>query len=641
MADPKFTTRERLLSALLAQRLPFIIALHLLITVTSFYLAVLLRYEFSLKMAFGRYENHVALSILLLMRFGCYTYWGLNRGYWRYVSTHDLITLIKAHVFSALLLTAAILLFRVPSFPRSVIIIELALSILFAGGARMLVRLLSEKLLRGEMSRSGTTQRQAIILGAGNTGHLLVKTLLAHPTIDYRPIAILDDSERLRGTSVYGVPVAGPLSVLESVLASERRVAAVFIAIPSLSHHRLQQIELATKRFSVPVKKLQSFEDIVCLDAAHPHDNLSIESVLEKEVNVEHEEAIRAELKGKRILITGAGGSIGSELVRQICAFEPTQVTLLDNSEFNLFSIDRELRESQSPIARRVALGSITDAVRLKQIFSDENPEIVFHAAAYKHVPLVECNAYESFRNNVIGTRNLLEAAIAANARHFVLISSDKAVDPLNLMGCSKRIAELLVHSYTASKTSTTSASVVRFGNVINSAGSVVPIFREQILAGGPVTVTHPEMDRYFMSIREAVRLVLTAGVLGERGEVFVLDMGQKIRIVDLARKMLALYGRRDIPIVYTGLRPGEKLTEELLAATEKLAPTNFRRVQKVQALAQPPLDVARWVAATEDMLASISEIDLATRMRSYIADQPQSQQSAHSQQRSRVIHGI
>lgn len=579
-----------------------------------------MRYEFNLRMAFGRYENHVALSLLLLLRFGCYMYWGLNRGYWRYASTHDLLSIIKAHVVSAVLLTSAILLFRVPSFPRSVIVIELALSILFAGGARMLVRLLSEKLLRGERSRSLGMQRQAIILGAGNTGHLLVKTLLAHPTIDYRPIAVLDDSERLRSNTVYGVPFVGPLSSLNDLLASERRVAAVFVAIPSLSHHRFQQIEGICKQHSVPLKRLQSFEDIICLDAMQPQSALTIESVLEKEVNVEHENAIHKELNGKRILVTGAGGSIGSELVRQICAFNPSRIILFDSSEFNLFQIDRELKESQSAVARRVVLGSIADSLRLKQIFEQESPEIIFHAAAYKHVPLVECNAYESFKNNIIGTRNLLETAIAAKAKHFVLISSDKAVDPSSLMGCSKRIAELLVRAYTAGKNASMSASIVRFGNVINSAGSVVPIFREQIMAGGPITVTHPEMDRYFMSIREAVRLVLTAGVLGDRGEIFVLDMGQKIRIVDLANKMLALYGRRDIPIVFTGLRPGEKLTEELLTASEQLTPTNFRRVSKVLA-SRSQFDVAHWVAGIEDRLAQINEDELAKRIREFVAE--------------------
>jgi FlaA1/EpsC-like NDP-sugar epimerase len=298
---------------------------------------------------------------------------------------------------------------------------------------------------------------------------------------------------------------------------------------------------------------------------------------------------------------------------------------MFDNGEFNLYKIAREVALNFRGAPVRAVLGTIKDQRRLIDVFRDTKPEIVFHAAAFKHVPLLESNCYEAFVNNVVGTRNLLQIAVQSDVERFVMISTDKAVDPSSIMGNSKRLAELAVQSYQkladqrGGAHPQFNAAVVRFGNVINSNGSVVPLFREQILSGGPVTVTHPEMERFFMSIREAVRLVLTAGTLGERGEIYILDMGKPIRIVDVARKMLALYGRRDIPIVFTGIRPGEKLTEDLVSDGEMRSPTRFRKVSKVIAERELAGNVRTWITTMESRIERISDAEIGQAMRAMV----------------------
>lgn len=573
---------------LLRYRLALVLVVNAALTALSFFLALGLRFDFEFGdfLTFERFIYPAAL--LISFRFITYWYWGLNRGYWRYVSARDLVGLFKAHAASSLLFAASVAMLRITGFPRSVIFIEFALSIILLGGARFAVRLLTEQFFPKLRQSSNGPARQVVVLGAGDSGHMLLRVLMSSHRLNYAPVAVLDDSDRLQGITIQGVPVVGTLEDLPSVLFRYPDVTAVINAIPSLSTAKTKEVEADCLHAGVLLKRLQSFEDIACLDGTKRPRELNIEKLLEKKIEVEHEAEISEALKGKRVFISGAGGSIGSELVRQILRFEPAAVAMFDHSEYNLFRIARELdQKGEAPeTERRPILGSIVNAQRLHQTMADFKPDFVFHAAAYKHVPLMEENPYEAFNNNVLGTRNLIRASHAAQVKRFVLISTDKAVDPTSVMGASKRMAELLVQSY-ASKNGTGAphmqTSVVRFGNVINSAGSVIPLFKEQILSGGPVTVTHPDMERYFMSIREAVRLVLTAGTLGESGEIFVLDMGRPIKVVDVAKKMMALYGRRDIEIKYIGMRPGEKLTERLTAEYERTEGTPFQKVNRLQ----------------------------------------------------------
>lgn len=607
---------RRLENILIHNRLWLIIGFNALLTTFGYIAALCLRFDFNWEEVLPSNRLWLPLALLITCRYASYLYFRLHQGYWKYVSTHDALKLLSAHFLSSLAFAALILLLRVEGFPRSVIFIELMLSILLSGGTRLSTRILSERIFSKQLHEYQTESRQVIVIGAGDSGHLLVKNMLAHRRLSYQPVAVLDDSERLIGSSVFGIPVYGSVAMLENCLADYPRVSAVIVAIPSLSHKRKQQIEQVCKKIGVPLKKLQAFEDLACIDATSRQDGITIEAVLEKEVHVEHEEEILSELQGRVVMVTGAGGSIGSELVRQIMPFKPKAVLLFDNSEYNLFALNRGLNGGYPEVQRHLLIGSIKDRTRLMRIFDEHRPEVVFHAAAYKHVPLMEDNPYEAFCNNVLGTRNVLDAALQYGAKRFVMISSDKAVEPTSVMGCSKLIAEMLVQQYAQAADATQSkhpmsTAVVRFGNVINSTGSVIPIFKEQILSGGPVTVTHPLMERYFMSIREAVRLVLTAGTLGERGEIYILDMGKPIKVVDVAKKMLALYGRRDIEIVFTGIRPGEKLSEELLMSTEFRGPTRFKKVNRVKNFKQPPIELSLWINALEARLTDIRNSEI------------------------------
>ena len=581
-------------------------------TILSYTAALYLRFEGDLTEIFAANRYEVPLLFLIIYRLVAYAYWSINRAYWRYISTHDAVLILKAHFTSSLLFTATFGWFRFTSYPRSVILIELALSLLLVGGIRFLARSYAER-ARSITRRKDSNIRSVIILGAGDSGHLLVKNL-KDSGMAYDPVAVLDDSKRLIGTSVHGIPVLGPISSLASIVEKYPQVSAVILAIPSLSGHRTREIDGLCRTNNLVLKRLQTFEDLACLDLSDDDSEISIEGMLQRESRIEHEEEISSELKGKTVLVTGAGGSIGSELVRQISHFRPKKIILVEHSEYNLFSIDREIKDKFPECIRVPMLSSICDNLRMDSIFAQYKPDVVFHAAAYKHVPLMELNCYEAFKTNVIGTKNVLEASIKHEVKRFVLVSTDKAVDPTSVMGASKRITEMLVQE-AALNDSSMKTAVVRFGNVINSAGSVVPIFKQQIATGGPLTVTHPEMERYFMSIREAVKLILTAGMLGEDGEIFMLDMGNPIKIIDVAKKMLALYGRKDIPIVFTGIRPGEKLTEVLFSKLETQDSTRFEKVNRVTRSSASSLDVSKEIQSIQERIESLRDQEVGATL--------------------------
>ncbi|MBX7136628.1 MAG: polysaccharide biosynthesis protein [Oligoflexia bacterium] len=578
----------------------------------GFILALGLRFDFD-PSEVARLERVAwPLILLLSLRALAFLRWDYISSYWRYFSTHDLGTLFKGHLASSLAFATCVYLFSIPGFPRSIVVMEFALSFLAIAGLALLVRLINETPIFGKLTNASGIGREVVVIGAGASGHLLVRNLRSQKQLKYIPVAVLDDSDVMQGVTIAGVPVTGKIASLQSLLNRYPNISVAILAIPSLAPNRVQAIKQMCEESNVILKKLQAFEDLACYDISSEHE-LSIESVLEKEVSFTHEEEIREQLSGRTVLISGAGGSIGSEIVRQVLPFKPRQVILLDNSEYNLFTIDCEIR-TQFPNAKVSAvMADISDRKHLESIFTAQPIDFVFHAAAYKHVPLLEDNCYQAFKNNIVGSRNIFQAAAKYKVRRFVLISTDKAVEPASVMGCSKRITELLVQEYSQlllrAADGGLDAATVRFGNVINSNGSVIPKFKEQILAGGPITVTHPDIERYFMSIREAVRLVLTAGVLGARGEAYVLDMGKPIKIVEVARKMLALYGRKDIEIVFTGLRKGEKLVESLTNIWEHPAPTRFPRVAVItnhRAIRLPR--VAEWIEALEPRISGMSD---------------------------------
>lgn len=613
---------------LLKLRWPLIVGVNLFVTAVGFYFALGARFDFDYSLAL-RFNHLSVLGILFIFRVAAFAYWGLNQGYWKYASTQDLGNIIKAHIASSGCLAGAIYLFQVGGFPRSVIVIESALSIMLSGGVRLFVRNICERFLETPTSRD-LTSRQVVVLGAGDSGHLLVKMLQGQRKFGYRPVAVLDDSERLRGHSVYGVPILGGIGKLKDTLEANPLISGVILAIPSFSEKRFDEVKVICSNFGIVAKRLQSFEDLACLDAEAPKAQGNIEALLDCQIEVTHEEEVRDALCSRVVLITGAGGSIGSELMRQVASFNPSEIIAIDNCEYNLYKIQHELALKFPESKKHFVLASIYEQVRLAKIFERFRPEYVFHAAAYKHVPLLENNCYEAFSNNIVGTRNLLQCAVRFGVRKFVLISTDKAVAPSSVMGATKRVCELLTRQslsgaarsrFASGGERSFSVAIVRFGNVINSTGSVIPLFKEQILSGGPVTVTHPDMERYFMSIKEAVRLVLTAGTLGDRGEIYVLDMGRQIKIVDVAKKMLALYGRRDIPIVFTGVRPGEKLTEVLNDDNEEVEGTRFGKVNRALHVSEPAINAFDWVAEHEAKIASMTNSEIAELIRDFVKD--------------------
>ena len=550
--------------------------------------AYLLRYEGTLPTYEWQMLLHV-LPFLLAIKLICFAFFGLYRGMWRYTSLEDMKNVIKGTAAASLIFMLAVLfLYHFQGFSRAALIIDWLLSVLFIGGARVAVRLLltnnisSFWMMAPKVSSKRPSDRRLIIIGAGAAGEKAAREILENPGLKLQPIGFLDDDIQKQGKAIHGILVLGEV---EDITRLREDFDEILIAIPSAKGEQMRRIvkycEETGKRFRTMPSISELIDGKTYLKAIR---EVRIEDLLGREEVYLEKELLRSSYENKKILVTGAGGSIGSELVRQICRYHPRSLALLDFSEFNLFQVERMCWEDFPDVVVNSYLTDIRDKEALQRMFDDYMPEVVFHAAAYKHVPLQETHPRETIYNNVLGTRNLVEAAIGATVDRFVLVSTDKAVRPTNVMGAAKRVAEMYLQYRNGS--SKTHFMAVRFGNVLGSSGSVVPIFQQQIAQGGPVTVTHPDVRRFFMSIPEAAQLILQAGAMGEGGEIFILDMGKAVRIADLARDLIQLHGyepEKDIAVTYVGLRPGEKLYEELITVGEGIEDTTHKKIKVIR----------------------------------------------------------
>lgn len=552
----------------------------------------LLRFNFEWPV---QYESTMATGLLVLLpthAVGCYGV-GLYRGMWVFASLPDLKRVLRAVGFSTLALGVVMVLYHpTPLIPRSLLVLFPLLLLVVMGGGRAAYRMWKEHRLYGGLVAQG---KPVVIVGAGRGGAMLVRELERTP--DWRVVAFVDDDSSKWGRELSGHPVVGAVALLPEVLRSER-ARHVILAMPSaLAGTRRQAADLAAAA-GAQIFTIPGLDDVMSGRVAVTSlRRVEIEDLLGRdpvEIDSAHVEAMVA---GKTVLVTGAGGSIGSELCRQLARFRPGCLVIFELNEYALYTLEQWFSRHMPDLSVVPLAGDVKDLSRLTEVFREHAPGIVFHAAAYKHVPLMEVgNAWQAVRNNVLGTYRVAECAQRTGVERFVLISTDKAVNPTNVMGATKRVAEMVCQAL-QTKGGKTRFEMVRFGNVLGSTGSVIPKFQEQIARGGPVTVTHPDITRYFMSIPEAAQLVVQAAAMGQGGEIFVLDMGEPVKIVDLAHRMIQLsgYGEGEIRIEFTGLRPGEKLYEELLADSEQTRETPHAKLR-----------IARSRAVADDFLADL-----------------------------------
>ncbi|NWG07301.1 MAG: polysaccharide biosynthesis protein [Chloroflexi bacterium] len=516
-------------------------------------------------------------AVALAVKIPVYFFFGLYRRLWIYASTGEL-RLITAAVTTASVLVSGVMLLLIslglvlPGMPRSALGIDWLLSLVLIGGSRFALRILAEQ---STVSRGNGKGKHVLIIGAGDAGALIVRELQKTSQLNLTPIGFLDDDPAKQNHVIHGVKVMGVVNDLATAI-DVHRIDEVIIAIPSAPGQLVRMVNDVCRLKGIPSRAMPGIYELIGGKVSISRlREVDITDLLRREPVRVNDEAVGAALEGKRILVTGAGGSIGRELCRQIARRNPAQLVLLGHGENSIFEILLELQNDYPSLPLHPVIADIRNAERLSQIFKQHQPQVVFHAAAHKHVPLMEVNIVEAVTNNVIGTRNVTQAALDHRVERFVLISTDKAVRPSSVYGATKRLAELIVLD--AARTTRRAFTVVRFGNVLGSRGSIIPIFKQQIANGGPVTITHPDMYRYFMTIPEAVYLVLQAASMENGGETFVLNMGEPIRILDLAEDLIRLSGlepHRDIEIAYTGIRPGEKLIEELWEEGTPLAPT-------------------------------------------------------------------
>ncbi len=522
-------------------------------------------------------QEHFFQPLLIIVPIQLITFYliGLYRGIWRFASLPDLMRILNAVIIGTAISMLVLFAFtRLEGIPRSVPVLYTILLVMFLSGPRMLYRWSKDQrlsLARGE---------RVLIVGAGEAGEMLVRDLKRKHRESYTPVAFVDDHLRRQGRDIHGVPVLGSVEDIAQI-CTKKEIDLIMLAIPSASARQLRRAVEQCEKSELPFRAVPRLKDLISGKIkVNELREVSIEDLLGRNPVMLDWDNIRDNLSNRTLMVTGGGGSIGSELCRQLAKLSPSKLLVLDSCEYNLYLIEKELRGRFPELALHLYLGDVTDQPFVDQVMSSGQPKVVFHAAAYKHVPLLEHQIRQAIRNNVLGTRTVALAADRAGCEEFVLVSTDKAVNPANIMGATKRAAEIFCQNL--NRRSNTRYITVRFGNVLGSAGSVIPLFKQQIAQGGPITVTHPDMERYFMTIPEASRLIMQTTVLGSGGEIFVLDMGEAIKIRYLAEQMIRLSGKipdEDISIEYVGLRPGEKLYEELFHEKEQLEPTEHAKV--------------------------------------------------------------
>jgi len=575
-----------------------------LLFILAHFTAYLFRFELSLTPDRLQQIRDVLIWLVPLKLVVFFTF-GLYRGMWRYTSVRDFWLIAQATVVSSLLVTFILIyLNRFQGYSRAVFIIDGILTFLLAGGLRMAIRSYFALYTGSKNDAASLIKvhfKKVLIIGAGDAGEKILREIIENYQLHYRVIGFIDDDPGKIGRSIHGIPVLGNVDNLADILDDEE-VQEILVAVPSASGDQIRRIVEACQRCAVSYKILPGIGELidgrVSIKALR---DISYEDLLGRKPVHLDAAGIRNYLDGKTVLITGCGGSIGSELCRQVIKFQPHLVILLDACEENLFKIQMELQNEKFFRHCETVLGHVQDLQLMEDIFKKYKPQVVFHAAAYKHVPMLEKNPWEAVYNNIIGSRMIMEMSLKHSVERFVLVSTDKAVRPTNVMGTSKRVTELIMQSLQGSNTK---FMAVRFGNVVGSSGSVIPLFRRQIEHGGPVTVTHPEVNRYFMTIPEASQMILQAGAMGDGGEIFVLRMGTPVKIADMARDLIRLSGKEpdvDIEIIFTGLREGEKLYEELITVGEDILPTGHEKVMVLRS-SQHSSD-ARYLLATREKL--------------------------------------
>ena len=606
-----------MLPALLRHRKFLIIFAHIVVFTASLMLSFLVANNMQFRRSWLIDQYPLLLFFFIIIKLMVFGLFKQYRGWWRYVGISDLVGILRASLVSTLIIVSlwAALIFaptpvrqklqNVTFVGQGVFMADLFTTFLLLAGLRMLIRLYHEEFRTVESGRL----KRLLIVGAGNTGVTLLGDIHKKQVAEYEVIGFIDDDPRKHGTFILGLPVLGTVEELPKI-CKDRDIEEIAIAMPSATHRQRRRVIQVCEGIKIRFNTVPSISDIASgkLRVSQIR-NVDINDLLGREAVEIDLHSIETFLKNKVIFVSGAGGSIGSEMCRQVCNFGPKLLLLVEQAENPLFYIERELRYRFPVLQIKAIICDITDKIRVDEIFEKYRPEVVIHAAAHKHVPLMELNPGEAIKNNVVGTQNVADAADRYGSTNFVMISTDKAVNPTSIMGSSKRIAEMYIQDL--SRTSKTQFVTVRFGNVLDSEGSVVPIFKKQIAEGGPVTVTHPEMKRYFMTIPEASQLVLQAATMGKGGEIFVLDMGEPVKIVDLAKELITLSGfspEEDIEIRFTGIRPGEKLFEELSIEGEDMQPTNHPKI-------------AIWkniVKDREKLRAGIDELVSIAKTRSY-----------------------